>query len=319
MSLSRCAGFAVPVVFLAVACGGNGGAPCDASYCITVGDDDGGGSFTVGDASSGALDAHIDQNGIQVTFVTLDCAGDCATVEAVGTGGHPPYTFKWDDGSAAATRQVCPTSSTSYNVKVTDTGTSGDLVRAPETVQVPLTANLLACPDGGEAGVSPTQDGGCDGIQLATGWTGSLPETLAIDVHGAVTYFENGASLPAGQYRIEYVNGCMEWGLYGLGWHWTIDTPAEYPGGPLGQCLLVGDSTTNVIGVLPGTTGTPGYDTYSECVSANMSMDTPLDFHFSGGKLALWMNDNNPGDDIGGESECGFSPTWRLSLLSASP
>jgi hypothetical protein len=313
-------GLSLSVVALALGCGSRGGN----GYTLDVGTDDGGPSFpSSGTDASGAntLDAYIEQGHVAVKFITLSCSGDCATVEAVGTGGHPPYTFKWDDDSTTATRQVCPTASTNYSVRVTDTGMSGELARAPETVQVPLTANVLACPDGGAAGGS-AQDGGCDGGPLAPlrkGWTGSLPETLAIDVHGAVTYFENGASLPAGRYRIEYVSGCMEWGLYALGWHWTIDTPAEYPGGPLGQCLLVGDSTTNVIAVLPGTTGAPGYDTYSDCVSANMSMDAPLDFDFSGGKLALWMNDTNPGDDSGGESACGLSPVWRLSLLSASP
>jgi hypothetical protein len=296
-------------------CGGNG------AKSLSVGSDtdDGGLSFVSGDAGGpGPLDAYVEQDKIAVRFITLSCSGDCATVEAVGTGGYPPYTFAWDDGPTNATRQVCPTSTTAYSVKVTDTGSASEFPRPPESVQVGLAANVLACPDGGEAGVSPAQDGGCNGNQLATGWTGSLPETLSIDVHGAATYFENGASLPAGKYRLEYVNGCMEWGQYALGWHWTIDTPAEYPGGPLGQCLLVGSSTANVIGALPGTAGAPGYDTYSECVAANMSMDAPLDFDFAGGKLGLWMNDNNPADDSGGESECGFSPTWRLSLL-ASP
>jgi hypothetical protein len=121
-------------------------------YSLDVGSDDGGPSFVSGfnDAgSTGALDAYVEQNGIAVKLITLSCSGDCATVEAVGTGGYPPYTFKWDDGSTNATRQICPTSSTNYFVQVTDTGTSGELARAPESVKVPLTANILACPDGG--------------------------------------------------------------------------------------------------------------------------------------------------------------------------
>jgi hypothetical protein len=119
---------------------------------LSLGQDDGGPSFAFSGTDAGgqaALDAYIEQNQVAVKFVTLSCAGDCATVQAVGTGGYPPYSFKWENGSTSATRQVCPTSSTTYSVRVTDAGTSGELARAPETVQVPLAANVIACPDGG--------------------------------------------------------------------------------------------------------------------------------------------------------------------------
>jgi hypothetical protein len=84
-----------------------------------------------------------------VTFVTLRCAGSCADVEAVATGGNPPYDFSWEDGTTSATRQVCPTSSTRYSVTVSDTGTTGELGQPSQTVQVPLSADVIACPDGG--------------------------------------------------------------------------------------------------------------------------------------------------------------------------
>jgi hypothetical protein len=87
-------------------------------------------------------------------------------VEAVGTGGNPPYSFKWDNGSTTATRQVCPSSSTSYNVKVTDTGSVGEITRGPETASASLTADVLSCPDasslpcvGVDAAVAAVQSG----------------------------------------------------------------------------------------------------------------------------------------------------------------
>jgi hypothetical protein len=147
--------FPVVVVYLAplasfAGCG-SGGNKGSAGEVGTY-EPDGGLFFASGDAStSGPLDAHIEQNHVAVTFVTLSCTGPCADVVAVPTGGHAPYTFKWDDGSTNASRNVCPTSSTSYSVKVTDTGTAGELARAAETVQVPLAASVIACPDGGEA------------------------------------------------------------------------------------------------------------------------------------------------------------------------
>ncbi len=94
-------------VTLAVGCGGSG----SNGYSLDVGTDDSGPGLVLsaGDASGpGAFDAHIEQNHIAVTFVTLSCAGPCADVVAVPTGGGAPYTFKWDDGSTVATRHVCP-------------------------------------------------------------------------------------------------------------------------------------------------------------------------------------------------------------------
>ena len=153
---------------IALGCGSSGGSSLD------VGSDDGGQSFVMGSgdaAGPGAFDAHIEENQVTVTFVTLGCTGDCATVQAVGTGGYPPYSFKWDDGSTSATRKVCPTSSTSYNVRVTDTGTSGELARSAETVQVPLAANVISCPDGGISDASA--DGPTDCVDLLTVVAGS--------------------------------------------------------------------------------------------------------------------------------------------------
>jgi hypothetical protein len=146
----RCAQFAgLLSVALALSCGSRG------QNSLDVGSDEGGPSLSFGsdlDASGQtAFDAHIEQNHVTVTFVTLGCTGRCADVVAVPTGGHAPYAFKWEDGSTSASRQVCPTSSTSYVVAVTDTGTSGELGRSAETVHVPLEAKVIACPDGGTA------------------------------------------------------------------------------------------------------------------------------------------------------------------------
>jgi hypothetical protein len=106
--------------------------------------------FSSPDANSaGPLDATIEENHVVVTIITLSCAGSCADVEAVATGGHPPYTFAWDDGSTNPMRHVCPSSRTTYSVTVTDAGASGEFARAPETTQVPLTADVIACVDGG--------------------------------------------------------------------------------------------------------------------------------------------------------------------------
>jgi hypothetical protein len=100
---------------------------------------------------SNPLNTRIEKDGVTVTIVTLACAGECADVVAVATGGHPPYSFEWEDGSTSAARRVCPTADTSYRVSATDTGIPGGEVPVPpKTASAALTADVLDCPpDGG--------------------------------------------------------------------------------------------------------------------------------------------------------------------------
>jgi hypothetical protein len=147
--------------------GGNGGAS------LPVGSDQspGPGGFLDLDAdttgSTATLDAYFTEKKVRVTFVTLQCAGDCADVQAVGTGGNPPYTYTWDDGSTSSIRHICPSSNKSYSVKVTDKGTSGEFPQPPATATVPLEAYVLSCADAG----APA---GCDSVTKVSA-TGANP------------------------------------------------------------------------------------------------------------------------------------------------
>jgi hypothetical protein len=136
-----------------------------------------------GDAGGpGALDAHIEHDHLAVAFITLSCSGSCADVEAVATGGVPPYHFAWNDGATTAARRVCPDSNTSYSVTVTDTGSTGELAHAPETATAAITADVTACPDGGvsDAGADvgpplPGDGGSCDRLAASASSTGANP------------------------------------------------------------------------------------------------------------------------------------------------
>jgi hypothetical protein len=189
--LARTVGLLTPAVVMA--CGSAGASP----YSLDVGTDDAGdGSFVGGDASGGGpLDAHIEVHHVTVSFVTVSCAGPCADVVAVPTGGQAPYTFAWEDGSTNPARHVCPTSKTSYLVKVTDTGSSGEFSRAAQTVQAPLTADVISCPDGrrpdvcisnpsfeGIPGPSPSQSTDIG----APPWVGCTPSSASFVSAGLV-------------------------------------------------------------------------------------------------------------------------------------
>src|SRR5690349_12026683 len=117
-------------ILLITACSASGG-----SRSLVVGKDgtggggswgrpgEGGGTSLLGDASAAprALSVQIEQHHAAVRFVTLRCAGDCADVVAVATGGNGPYTYLWEDGSTDPARHVCPTATTDYRVTAEDT------------------------------------------------------------------------------------------------------------------------------------------------------------------------------------------------------
>lgn len=132
-------------------------------------DPDGGGvgiTLSGGEAGGAGLAAYVEQGQVPVTLITLGCPGECASVQAVGTGGNPPYTFSWDDGSTASTRTVCPKNTTSYSVKVTDTAAGGELGSPAQTAQARLTADVLSCADGGVPDGAPAEGGAHDGGAL---------------------------------------------------------------------------------------------------------------------------------------------------------
>jgi hypothetical protein len=292
-----------------------------------VGSDDAGGGTFVGPATEGgsaqSLAVQIQQNDLAVTVVTVGCSGACADVEAVASGGTPPYTFAWDDGSSLAKRTLCPRSDTSYAVTATDTGTTGELGQAPQTARASVTADVIACPEGATDGGAP--DGGDAAGSVACDLDGSLPATTSwtveVDALGSQRDLAGGASLPAGRYRAQWVGGCMRYAVGGpmFGWDVNDPPPAVFPG-PFGtsttdpgDCVLVSGGT--VVTALPGVTGF-GTSDYASCV-AHVGTTAPVEFDFAGGKLGALANDFGAGDNVNGESAGGVSPTFRITLLAA--
>ncbi len=152
------------VVALLIALSAGCGTSASPGYSLDAGRDDSGNiTLATGDAAGArGLDATIERGQVAVRLITLSCAGDCATVQAVGTGGYPPYTYAWENGSTNPVRQVCPASDTAYSVKVTDAGGSDENLRPPQTAGASVTADVLACPDGGPgdaAAAVPSTDG----------------------------------------------------------------------------------------------------------------------------------------------------------------
>jgi len=108
----------------------------------------GGGGIALGDE---ALSLHVeDIDAMTIEVITLACAGDCADVEAVASGGNPPYELEWEDGSTDAKRRVCLDASRTLSVSATDTSIDAEEFRYDaQTVTTNVTATVLDCSDGG--------------------------------------------------------------------------------------------------------------------------------------------------------------------------
>jgi hypothetical protein len=138
--------------------------------------------------------------------------------------------------------------------------------------------------------------------------------TVVGDVFGQVDYFAGGSSLPAGRYRVTYVDGCMK---YSGGQGWTVQATA--PGDPLGTFTwwLVGETSAIQILVPPGTVGyvagSGAYDTFDACVAANLMLP-PIDFDFAGGELGVWLEDVPYTDNVAGAD--GRNPTWKIACTN---
>jgi hypothetical protein len=148
----------------------------------------------------------------------------------------------------------------------------------------------------------------------ALGTATSLAAPGSLDLFGTPSYFSNGDALPAGRYRVTYVEGCMK---YSSTQGWTIHAYDQT--GPA-NWWLIGATTAPAdrLRLPPGTVGystTNGaFATFPECVAANQALPAE-EFDFAGGKLGVWLNDSNYGDNLTGEG--GKNPTWKLERLGA--
>ncbi len=95
------------------------------------------------------------------------CPGECATLE-VRVAGAPPtqsaHTLAWTDSAEAraATREVCPTSSTTYRVEVREQLEAiGEFTPEARSGSADLTLSVLRDCDEDDAGTPPPEDEGC--------------------------------------------------------------------------------------------------------------------------------------------------------------
>jgi hypothetical protein len=127
-----------------------------------------------------------------------------------------------------------------------------------------------------------------------------------LNLFGTVAYFNGGQPLPAGSYKLTYVDGCM---MYGSGQGWTVNAYADGHDG----WWLVGATSSDKILVLPGTIGyapdAGAFSDFAGCVAASL-LSPPVTFLHQGGVLGVWLQDSPYSDNTAGEND--RNPSWRL-------
>lgn len=155
-------------------------------------------------------------------------------------------------------------------------------------------------------------------VTCVVGTATSTAAATTLSLFGTPIYFDNGAALAAGTYRLKNNGGCIK---YGAGQNWTVHA---YANGVV-SWWIVGDNTSAPITVPPGTIGferVPGsadrdigsFADFTQCDNANRALPS-RDFTHAGGKLGIWLKDDIYSDNTAGEN--GRNPSWTLSRVTA--
>lgn len=177
-----------------------------------------------------------------------------------------------------------------------------------------LWAGVEACDDG-----DPDPGDGCSAsCQLTCGGGPCDPlcdlGTVIGDELGLVRMFKDGADIPAGTYRVTYVQGCIK---YGGDQNWTVHAyePNSDGTAALATWALVGADKNDIkAAALPGwhlygVGGTGGWVSFADCVAANQAT-TAIEYSHAGGPLGVWLSDTPYPDNLPGEDQ--HNPEWHL-------
>lgn len=149
--------------------------------------------------------------------------------------------------------------------------------------------------------------------RCAFGMAQSRATASNLDLFGAVVYFNGGQPVPAGTYRVRYLDGCFK---YGANQGWTVHGYAD----GRSTWYVIRETMANKVVVPPGNVGfmlgAGGWPSFEDCVNASRMMP-PRDFAHSGGRLGIWLEDEIYGDNTAGES--GRNPSWELLRVDCTP
>jgi hypothetical protein len=168
---------------------------------------------------------------------------------------------------------------------------------------------------GGAGGTGAAGGGGAGaggGDTCPFGEAVSKASAATPDQFATPVYFNGGAPVPAGRYRVSYVDGCMK---YSATQGWAVNAYDE-----TGCCTwwIVGETTGDRKIGAPGTigflVGQGGFSDFDACVAANRAI-APRTFEHAGGRLGIWLADSPYSDNLPGLD--GRNPKWKLDRLTS--
>lgn len=129
----------------------------------------------------------FDSPPLEVTLPDIEvCAGQPTTITPVVSGGIPPYTYLWSDGSTSESIEVQVDDPTSFSVSVSDdchTAEATFFNVTPTTASATLSGNGQIC-------------GGNSSVTLSVDLTGIGPWDITYAVDGVPTTVNNINSSP---------------------------------------------------------------------------------------------------------------------------
>ncbi len=124
---------------------------------------------------------------IEVTLPDLEvCAGQPTTITPMVTGGIPPLSYEWNDGSTGESIEVNIDQPTTYSVNISDDCNSAE---ASTFVVVPIEESAVLSGDGQLCGGNET-------VNFSVDFSGSGPWNITIDHNGNPTTVNNITSNP---------------------------------------------------------------------------------------------------------------------------
>ncbi|MBK8172290.1 MAG: hypothetical protein IPK60_18360 [Sandaracinaceae bacterium] len=164
--------------------------------------------------------------------------------------------------------------------------------------------------DAGATDAGPTDAGSID-AGCGIGEVSSTATSGDLDLFGTPAYFNDGAPLPVGRYRVRYVDGCM---MYGSGQGWTVNAYTA----DMACWYLIGETTSDRLVVPPGTVGyAPGsgaFASFDDCVAASRAVP-PVEFELTTSqRVGVWLLDSPYSDNMAGVD--GNNPRWALDSIS---
>lgn len=139
---------------------------------------------------------------LTVGAATTICINQTATITAVPAGGIMPYAYLWSNGPTTASQTVSPTTTSSYDVQVTDANSCTITQTVTVNVNPPLNVAANATPQicAGSNGTVSSTGGGGNGGPYSYAWSNGQTSSSFSDNPSSTTVYtvtiDDGCSPP---------------------------------------------------------------------------------------------------------------------------